>query len=118
VSGRTRAWLKIKNPDLSGAICNRIGSQINHSVKVRVPEACPARWAGAHRRPFCFGLTHPRRETGGVFLGTYEMVCCRTSIRSGLVSMPRRQAIRLSEPPTIPLLLSDRPMAFGLPSAT
>jgi hypothetical protein len=26
-------------------------------------------------------LTHPRWETGGVFLGTYEMVCCRTSIR-------------------------------------
>jgi hypothetical protein len=31
--------------------------------------------------PSVFGLTHPRWETGGVFLGTYEMVCCRTSIR-------------------------------------
>jgi hypothetical protein len=73
---------EVEEPEFRAAlICNRIGSQINHSVKVRVPEACPARWAGAHRRPFCFGLTHPRRETGGVFLGTYEMVCCRTSIR-------------------------------------
>jgi hypothetical protein len=53
---------EVEEPEFRAAlICNRIGSQINH--------------------PFCFGLTHPRRETGGVFLGTYEMVCCRTSIR-------------------------------------